>query len=272
MGQLLLRAKAAAQHAIQLDDSLGEAHASLAEALEREWDFNGAEREFMRALELNPGYATGHQWYGEFLSGMNRMDEALEQYKLAMKLDPLSPVIHMEAALPYRYRGQYDESLRRLRDALKIDPSFATTHGQLAYTLSDAGDQEAALLEFQQAVKGGIGEAPWIKTGIAIAYARSGNKRQARLYLARLIAMDRRSHLLGMHVAAVFVALGENDQAIDWIQRAYRLHEWELCWIAVAPALVPLRGDPRVQELVRSMGLPPSATAAWNLPNHSAKL
>jgi tetratricopeptide (TPR) repeat protein len=268
----ILRGKAAAQQALRLDDSLGEAHASLALALEHEWDFSGAEREFLRALELNPGYATAHQWYGEFLSMMNRMDEALEQYRLAMKLDPLSSVIRMEAALPYHYRGQNDEAIHRLRDSLKIDPSFAVTYGQLGCILSDEGNQEEALREFQQAVKYGLGDAPWIKAGMAVAYARSGNKRQAHVYLAQLQSLARRSNLLGPERGGVFLALGEKDQAIQWFQRAYRQHDWELTGIGIAPAAVPLRGDPRMQELVHRMGLPPSVTASWNLPSHSSKL
>jgi TolB-like protein/DNA-binding winged helix-turn-helix (wHTH) protein/Flp pilus assembly protein TadD len=252
----MLRGKAAAQQAVRLDDSLGEAHTSLAYALEYDWDFNGSQREYLRALALSPGYATAHHWYGGFLAFMNRQDEALEQYQLAMKLDPLSPVINMEAALPYYYRGQSDEAIRRLREALKIDPTFGTTHGQIGWILEENGDYQGALQEFRKAKKCGLSDAPWIAQGMAWVYARSGDKKQARTYLSQFQSLAKRPGQSAAYVASLFFVLGERNRAIQWYQRSYRQHDSDLIGIGIAPPIAALRDDPRFQELIRRVGLP----------------
>lgn len=252
----MVRAKAAAQESLRLDSSLGGAHAALAYVLEYEWDFAGAEREYRQAIAIDPSDATAHQWYGEFLRLMNRQNEAIGQSTIAMRLDPLSPMIAVEAALPYYYRGDYQDAVRRLRSALRMDPEFGATYGNLGWVLEQAGDYTGALRAFEQARKHGLARAPWVLSGMGWAYARSGDLAQARAQLKQLESLAEQSDGSAAQVAMLLVALGDHAAALRWYDRALRRHEWWMLTIGVDPKLASLRADPAFRRLVDSIGLP----------------
>jgi TolB-like protein/DNA-binding winged helix-turn-helix (wHTH) protein/Tfp pilus assembly protein PilF len=251
------RAIAAAQEALRLDGSLAEAHASLAYALEYDWDFSGAEREYLRAIALKPGYATAHQWYAEFLRFMNRQDEAIAQSEIAVKLDPLSPVISGEAGLAFYYRGDYAEALRRIRQAIETDPGFAPSYGNLGWVLEQTGDYSGALAAFERAETHGLEDSPWILAGIGYAYARSGDLRKARRCLNELESLARHSDEPTAQVGLLLTALGNRKEALRWYQRAFQQHDWWLLVIRVDPKLAPLQDDRNFQRLIAEIGLPP---------------
>jgi TolB-like protein/DNA-binding winged helix-turn-helix (wHTH) protein/Tfp pilus assembly protein PilF len=252
----MARAKAAAEEALRLDPALAEAHTSLAHVLEYEWDFAGAEREYRRAIALKPAYALAHQWYAEFLRLMNREGEAIAESAVSMRLDPLSPLIAVEAALPYYYRGDYDEAVRRLRRAIQMDPAFGAAYGNLGWVLEQQGKYAEALDAFDQANRHGLEGSPWIMGGTGWAYARSGDTARARDQLARLERLARTSDEPAAQVALVLVALGREDEALRWYERAFRQHDWWMLTIGVDPKLSPVRDSAPFQRLMTEIGLP----------------
>jgi TolB-like protein/DNA-binding winged helix-turn-helix (wHTH) protein/Tfp pilus assembly protein PilF len=261
------KARTAATKALELDDSLAEAHNALAAVkVDYDWDWPGAEREFRRAIELNPGYATAHQWYAELLSQIGRHEEALAEIKLAEQLDPFSLIINVVHGDALRSAGQYDLAIEQLQKTLEIDPNFAHAHFHLGMTYLLKVAFADAIAEFQKAVSLSPNVTDY-KGGLGYAYAVAGDRAEARKLLEELKARSKQSYVPWFYIAGIYAGLGEKDQAIANLEKAYEQHEQGLAVMKREPMFDPLRSDARFKELLRRMNLPleaPTAALARN--------
>jgi serine/threonine-protein kinase len=255
------KARDAAQRGLALDDSLAELHASLA-YVQRfyAWDWPASERGFLRALHLNPGYATGRSRYAQFLSGMGRHAEAIPEVEHALTLDPLSLIIHTAVGDVHYYARRYERAEMYYRKCVVMDPTFKAGLTDLSRTLDQLGRSDEALAMFMRAVPSSAsGPAP--STGLATLLARTGRLEEARAMMATLMqpggraAADVEQRVAPFGVATFHALLGENQPALDWLERAHAEHDGTLVWLKVHPRLDGLRGEPRFRELLRRMRL-----------------
>ena len=255
--EALTRGKAAALKAVGLDDSLAEAHASLAIIAETlEWDWPTAEREYKRALELNPGYAAGHHWYASYLMYLGRFEEGIAEAKRARELDPLSLAINNALGGRLLLAGRDNEAIEQIQKTLEMDPNFAPAHTSLGYAYLSKGMNEEAIAEFQNGVALS-GSDPDESVDLGYAYATAGKRDEARRILAKLKKKRERAFVSPATIAIVSGALGEKDEAFTWLEKAYEVRDPTLTYLKVGPKFTPLRSDPRFQDLLRRMGLPP---------------
>jgi serine/threonine-protein kinase len=247
------RAKAAAQRAIELDESLAEAHTSLAWAyFNFDWNWSAAEREFRRAIALNPNYATAHQWYSLYLSAMGRHDEALAQIRQALELDPLSMVINTGVGTTFYLAGRYDDAKEQFSKTLEMEPGFRRGQFELARLQELRGHCAEAIPVLQQlSAQGGT---PY-QAALARAYARCGKRDEATSLTAQLIARQKETYVNPYEIAAIYAALGDRDATFQWLYRAHQEHVTRLAYLNVEPMFTDLRTDPRFQQLARSLGL-----------------
>jgi TolB-like protein/DNA-binding winged helix-turn-helix (wHTH) protein/Tfp pilus assembly protein PilF len=251
----LREARGEANRALELDPSLGEAHATLAYSYFYDWDFPRAEAEFQNSIRLAPRYATAHQWYGEYLRFMNRQQEAIAESNRALEIDPLSPIINVEAALPYYYMGNNDRAIMQLRRSIDLDPYFASAHGHLAMALDAKSYYQEALQECLAAKA--LGDSPWIEGELGVIYAHLGRTEEARTILRTFEDPGTGGHPV-VFPAEIYVALGDGRQALVELERAFAIHHPLLIGLAVDPRFKPLSGDPRFQALLRRIGFPNS--------------
>jgi TolB-like protein/DNA-binding winged helix-turn-helix (wHTH) protein/Tfp pilus assembly protein PilF len=247
------KAKAAALRALELDDTLGEAHTALAQARKSAWDWEGAEAEFQRAIELNPNDAMAHHWYSQLLTQSGRHEEAIAEAKLAAQLDPIWMTPLLGTALFMARR--HDEAIPTLLRAADLNPNSMAAHYLLGEFYAGDGELEKALPELRKAVA--LGGTPFGFAGSGFAYARSGNKREAAKVLKQLGELSKKSYVSDYLFALIYVGMREDDRAIEWLQKAYRQHDSWLPWVNVSPHFDPLRSDPRFQDLLRRMNFPP---------------
>jgi TolB-like protein/DNA-binding winged helix-turn-helix (wHTH) protein/Tfp pilus assembly protein PilF len=253
----LLKAKSAALKAIELDDTVADAHASLAFIAETlEWNWATAEREYKRALELNPSDARAHHWYAGYLIYVGRFDEGIEEAKLARDLDPLSLPINTALAGRMLVVGRYDEAFAQLRETLEMDPNFPPAHNRLAWAYLGKGKQEAAIREFQKALDLSQIDDPDLLLDLGFAYAISGERDEALKILSHLKRQHERNLVPSGAIAILYGALGERNQAFAWLEKAYAEHDPELTYVKVGPRFDPLRHDARFPLLVHRIGLP----------------
>jgi TolB-like protein/Tfp pilus assembly protein PilF len=255
--EALPKAKAAAEKALGIDDTLAEAHASLGLiAPFFDWDWREAEQQFRRAIELNPNYATAHHWYGDgYLMPMGRIDEALAEVRRARELDPLSPIIITDVGKELYLARRYDEALAELQKALELNPNFISAEKWLASVYMDKGKYKEALALVER-MKPAIGEADYT-VSVASVYALMGRQREARRLLARLLDLAQRKYVDPGQIASVYLRLGEKDQAFAWFEKAYAAKSAHMTSLKVWSLYDPLRSDPRFADLVRRVGLPP---------------
>jgi len=251
--EYLPRAKAAAEKAIALDDSLAEAHASMGYV--NYAYFNGVEsaREFERAIELNPKYPTAHHWYGRLtLVMLGQLDHAIAEMKRAYELDPVSPIIHSDLGGVNLMARRYDEAIKQLRGTVEIDPEFYWAHRWLGMALELKGDLDGAIAEYKKALQ--LNDDPVGLAFIAHAEASMGRQSEAREILAQLTEAARKRYVQHYAFALIHLALGEKDQALDWLERGVQVRGGShLCFIKVDPFFDPLRGDPRFETLVQKV-------------------
>jgi TolB-like protein/DNA-binding winged helix-turn-helix (wHTH) protein/Flp pilus assembly protein TadD len=248
------KAKAAAIKALELDSALGEAHNSLAFVLDGfDWDLDSGGREFRRAIELSPGYATAHHWYAWHLSLLGRYDEAIAEMKKAENLDPLSLIINADLAELLVLAHSYDESVRQSRKTIEMDPNFALAHNQLAQAYLQEHRYEEAVAEMQKAVQLS-GDSPTCIANLARAYVASGKRSEALKLLSDLKKRSNSGYSNASEIAMIYASLGDLDQAMNWLERGYA--ERFNPGVLLRPGFDPLRSDPRFQNLVHRVGLP----------------
>jgi TolB-like protein/Tfp pilus assembly protein PilF len=246
-----------ARRALELEPSLAEAHASMGWFKTwYEYDFAGAEREFERCIELNPRYATGHQWYAFYLSLMGRYEEAYAEIKRALRLDPLSVVIQWSLGFIYWNGHHYDLAIPQLEATLELDPSYAPAHATLAWTYRCKDQLAAGVAAALKAVECAPG-ASFYLAFLGEAYAAAGNLDEAEKVLAQLRELSREQYVTTYHMGRIYASLGKIDEAFTWWETAYRERASWLIFLKADPMLGHLRSDPRLQDLLRRMNFPP---------------
>jgi TolB-like protein/DNA-binding winged helix-turn-helix (wHTH) protein/Flp pilus assembly protein TadD len=248
------KAKAAATRALELDDSLGEAHASLAFLLDLYgWDWQGAETEYKRAIELDPGYATAHHWYAWHLITTRRNSEGLFELRKAESLDPLSLIIGADLADALCIAHRYDEAIQQAQKTLEMDPHFAVAHYQLGQALGQKHMYDQAILEFKTAIELS-GHNAAFDSNLAYVYAVSGRKEDAMKVVLALEADRVQYPSAAASIGLIYAGLGDGDQSMAWLEKAYE--ERFNPSILVRPGFDPLRSDARFQDLWHRIGLP----------------
>jgi serine/threonine-protein kinase len=250
------RAKEAAAKALELDDRLAEAHASLGYADGYEWDWSGAEREFQRAIALDPSYPTAHHWRAtNYLEPMGRLDEAYAEFERAQELDPLSLVISATMARNLMFARRYDRATHQLSKTLEIDSSFALAHWNVGLIDEQTGNIEHAIAEFKE-WQHLSGDDPAATGALGHAYAVSGHRSEARQSLARLQALSQTRYVAPYEVAVVYIGLGDTDSAMEWLKKAYDDHSAWLIWIKLDRRFDRIRNDARYLKLLHGMNIP----------------
>jgi TolB-like protein/DNA-binding winged helix-turn-helix (wHTH) protein/Tfp pilus assembly protein PilF len=247
------KAKAAAIKALELDSALGEAHNSLAFVLDGfDWDLDAGGKEFRRAIELNPGYATAHHWYAWHLSLLGRYDEAIAEMRKAQNLDPLSLIINADLAEILVIAHSYDESMQQSLKTIEMDRNFALAHNQLAEVYIQKHMYDKAVAEMRKAVQLS-GNSPTCIANLARAYVLSGKRNEAVQLLNGLKKRPDLGSSSAPEIAIIYASLGDTDQAMNWLEKAYddRFNPGVL----LRPGFDPLRSDSRFQDLVRRTGL-----------------
>ena len=255
--QAIPRARAAALKAIEIDDTLAAAHASLAPLKWiYDWDFAGGEAEFKRAIELDPNYSTAHHWFGLCLSNAGRHDEAITEIKRAAELDPLSPMISTDVGLVLSYAGKYDEAIKQFRETLELNPDFFEARHLLGQTFIFKGMYTEALSEYQRMFDSGF--SVFAVTGeMGYAYAKIGKSEEALKILRELTDQENSDEgVLAAERALVYTGLGNKDEAFKLLNKLAERHDNWLRLLNTYPLLDDLHSDPRFAQLVRRVGLP----------------
>jgi len=253
--QAFPKVHAAALKALELDETLVEAHTSLGSyQWEYEWDKSGAEKEFRRAIELNPSYATAHAWYAEELAALGRGDEALAEIKRAQEVDPLSLPISVVAGWILYVERDYDQAIAQFQRTLEMDSNFAIAHLYLGRAYVQKGNLEQAIIENQMATRLS-GDHPFYMAWLGYAYARAGNRNEALRILRQLKVISRQKYVASHDVAAIYAGLGEQSKAIAWLNKSYDERSYTVLQLEVEPEFDSLRSNPRFQSLLHRVGL-----------------
>ncbi len=248
------KAKSAALRALEIDPTLGEAHIAFASILAGfEWDVAKARAEYGAGLELSPGYATGHQWYGSLLSNLGRHDEAVRELERALELDPLSLIINQVMGWVLRAAGEHERAIQQLQKAQQLDPNFAGAYQEIGFTYEDMGALEDAIAAYQRALELsekllGIGELGHI-------YGVMGRTEEALEMLRELEEQAKARYVSPIEFAIIHAGLGEKDVAFEWIERGLEEGDPTLHWRLDTPGLAELQPDPRYAQLLSRLGL-----------------
>jgi TolB-like protein/DNA-binding winged helix-turn-helix (wHTH) protein/Tfp pilus assembly protein PilF len=247
------KARAAALQALKLDDTLAEAHTAFALIVQNyDYDWQTSDREFRRAIELNPNYATAHQWYAEHLMWQGRFDEALAESQRARELDPLSLIIACDRGAIFYNSGQYDRAIEQFRAVREMDPNFGRANlivesyeekGMFSEALADIGKHRSP------------DKDPWVLAELAGIYGSIGQPAQAQLWMTKLEAWNRRQPLSPAAFVRPTIGMGDKEKALQWLEKAYAQHDNSMVTLKVDPLYQPLRGDPRFQNLLSKVGL-----------------
>ncbi|MBS1801812.1 MAG: winged helix-turn-helix domain-containing protein [Acidobacteria bacterium] len=252
--EALPKAKAAATKAIELDQSLSEAHTSLAFTLDGfDWDLQRAGQEFQRAIELNPGYATAHHWYSWHLALFGKYDDAIAEMRKAQMLDPLSPIINADLAELLVIAHREDESIQQSLKTIEANPGFAMAHNQLAQAYLAKHLPDKAIPELEKAIELSHGN-PTCTANLARAYAASGERSKAMALVEDLKKRSRPGFSFAAELAAIYAALGNKDEAMHWVETG--VDEKFNPGVLIRPGFDPLRGDSRFTAILRRIGLP----------------
>jgi TolB-like protein/Flp pilus assembly protein TadD len=252
--EVLPKLRAAAAKALDLDDHLAEAHTSLAWLRFHEWDWIGAETEFKRAIDLNASYPTAHVCYGEYLTALGRFDQALTEMDRAFETAPLSPVVNLSLAARSYYARQFPEAVEQSQKTLALDQAFVPAHTLLARVYTQQRSQKQALTEFKKALEisgGGTDEL----AALGYGYAAARQDSDAKKVLDELKDRAQQTYVQPLGMASIHLALGQKDQAMDWLQAAFNNRSTGLVYLKVDPVFDPLRADARFVDLLRRMGM-----------------
>ena len=250
------RARAAAMKALEIDETLAEAHTSLAHLRTMyDWDWSGAEKEFKRALELKENYATAHHWYALYLTALGRFEEALVEKRQAQELDPLSLLINNSLAMHFYFARQYDQAIAQALKILEMDPNYYAAHCTLGVAYEQKGMYEEAIAEMQQGITYRSVRDPELRAMLGHAYARLGKRGEAQQVLDELLGLAKQGYLC--EIAILYTSLGEKDQAFAWLEKGYANRDTGMIRLKVDPRLDSLCSDPRFTDLLRRMNFPP---------------
>ncbi|HEX8845506.1 MAG TPA: winged helix-turn-helix domain-containing protein [Pyrinomonadaceae bacterium] len=246
-------AKKATDKALEIDDTLAEAHASLAFVKEYyEWDWKGADKEYQKAIDLNPSYATAHQWYGMYFMKLGQFEKATRELKRALRFDPRSLIISADLGLPFLFKGQYAEAVEQYRKTLEIDQDFIWARFFLGWTYESSGRASEAIAEFQKAKL--IDDRPEVSAMIGHTFAVSGRREEAVKILNNLEEQSKHHYISAYYIALIYAGLDDKERAFRWLEKAYSdRNEW-LVWLKVDPRFDSLRSDPRFTDLLRRIG------------------
>jgi serine/threonine-protein kinase len=248
------KAKAAVLKAITLDDTLAEAHVGLANILwQYDWDWPAAEREFKRAIELNPNAADSHIWYGFYLAVTGRFDESVAEEKRSQELDPLEVFAFVQMSVTLQFARRYDQAADQARQAIKMDPNFWLPHVILGRAYEQKGRLPEAIAEYEKARQIDA-NTPEILMDLGRAYAVAGKRAEAERILAELKARTKTGYVSPFHIAMVYIGLGDKDQALAALEEAYQARSWYMTWLKVAPEFDSIRSDPRFANLAQRVG------------------
>ena len=250
------KAKESAIKALALDNTLAEAHVSLAHILMNyDWNWSAAETEFKRSIELRPDYATAHEWYAiHYLTATGRLKEAVQEMKKALELEPASLVMNTFMGATLYYAGRYDEAIDECRRTIEMDPNFAVAHWHLGLAYEQKQALDAATEEFKKAISLS-GGSPLMQAALVRAYAKSQKKHEANEMLNELNELSKQQYVSAYEVATIYVVLGNNEQAFQLLEQAYGEHSFHLVYLNVSPQFKPVRSDRRFQDLVQRIGL-----------------
>lgn len=250
------KARAAAQRALEIDERLAEAHTSLALIAENyDWNWAEADRQYKRAIELNPNYATAHHWYGECLALLGSFDEAIAEMKRAAELDPLSLIISTDMGELFFLARQYDKAIEQLRKVLEMDPNFTPAHFWLAFAYAQKGMDGEAIAETQKMRQ--LDDTAWTLMTYGYVHAVAGQRGEAQKALAELKQRVRREYIDPASIAAIYIGLGEKEEAFAWLEKEYEEHSIGLTSLKVNPIYDILRSDLRFTDLMRRVGFNP---------------
>jgi TolB-like protein/Tfp pilus assembly protein PilF len=246
------KAKQAALKALELDDTLAEAHVTLADLkAQYDWDWVGADKEYQRAFELNPSYASGHDLYGIALRVQGRLEEALAEGKRAVELDPLSVGSNRDLGYEFHDARQYDQAIEQERKTLELDPNYPQAHAVLGRAYLQKSMYDEAIAEFEKAGSTGL-------LDIGRAYAMAGRKAETQKVLDQLNALSKEKYIPPKNVVVIFAALGEKEKAFEWLEKSYQDHSLGVgLSMKSFPGFDTLRSDPRFADLLRRMNLRP---------------
>ena len=249
--QAMERSRAAAMRAVERDGQLSEAHLSLALVkMAYNFDWPGAEAEFRLAIDLNPGFAGAHFWFGRYLTFLGRYDDAMAELQRAHQLDPLSPFINIEMGLPAFFMHRYDEALENARKAVEMNPSFYFARYVLGNRYLQKGDHSSAIAELQTALQ--MEDSPVVLAGLGRAYAAAGETTRADSILE---ALSMCPYPPSYDIALIYCTMGKKDRAIELLQRAYEERNDQVIWLKCDPRVDPLRLDSRFITLIKTLGL-----------------
>jgi TolB-like protein/DNA-binding winged helix-turn-helix (wHTH) protein/Tfp pilus assembly protein PilF len=258
------RAKQAALTALKLDDSLAEAHASLAFVeMQYEWNWQASETEFRRAIELNPNYATAHQWFAYWLMAQGRADESIAENNRARKADPLSIIIRTDAADLLCSAGRFDEAIAKAHEATDLDPNFRLTYYFLGLAYTGKQMYSQAIAEYQKGITLGENDE-WSRSGLGRTYALAGDRASATKILKQLLQDSRQRGDLSLEIAGIYSDLHDTDQAFAWLEKAYQDREGGLLFLNSPFYFQSIRPDPRFADLVQRVGLGPGLAGGTN--------
>jgi tetratricopeptide (TPR) repeat protein len=248
----LPKARSLAKKALEIDEFLAEAHASLAwSSFFLDYDWTASKRGFKQAIELNPGYATAHHWYAMNFMIMNRHDEAIREVKLAKNLDPLSLMINADLGSHLINAGRWDEGLEQLRKTLEMNPQFSQAYFYIGDAYMEKEEYEEAITAYKKASR-----IPWVAGLLGYAYARSGEKDKAMRILQELEEQSKERYIRSSSVFVIFLGLGEIDKALEWAEKAYNERDPFMPFINLyVPEKDRIRSDPRFNALLKKMNL-----------------
>ncbi|CAN5269758.1 hypothetical protein BH10ACI1_BH10ACI1_01260 [soil metagenome] len=250
------KAKAAAEKALELDETLGEAHCSLGFSyLLYDWNFTEAERQFKRAIELSPNYPNSHDGYGFYLKAVGRHAEAIEKCKLVQNLDPLSPFAHVSLGYSYYFARNYEKAIDECNKALEMDKNSTFAYRNLGLAYLQQGKHGKAIEALSNAVKYSCGGLAF-ESYLGFAYASAGKRAEALEVLASLEDLDKEGYVPAYNFAIICAGLGDSDKAFEWFEQARKERSGFLPFLKVEPIVDGLRGDSRFQDLLTRIGLP----------------
>jgi serine/threonine protein kinase/Tfp pilus assembly protein PilF len=250
------KARVAAMAALRLDPELGEAHAPQAAVLWLyDWQWPEAQMEFKRSLALNPAHPTASHWYAECLMTMGRHSEAIARMKTSQDLDPLSLIISVAIGWAFYMAAQYDDAIEQLQRTVEMDPNYPVTYWILGLTLRKMGRHELAIAEGEKGVKLSGGSA-LMRAALAQTLATTDKKKEAIQILDDLTTLSKQKYVAPYFFAGIHVGLGENDRAIEYLEKSYEEHSHWLLYLHLDPSMDALRSNPRFQDLLRRVGLP----------------